>query len=98
MTAADPHTAAAEVFAVLANATRLRLLAALLDGGLAAGSASAAAGVKWQDGSQHLARLRHAGLVERTREGISQRYTLTPAGERAAKLAAKLAAALTDAA
>jgi DNA-binding transcriptional ArsR family regulator len=87
-TATDPHAAAAKMFAALANSTRLRLLAALAGGGLDVTAAAGAVGLPLTDVSHHLKRLRVAGLVGRERDGQRQRYTLTPAGERAARTAA----------
>lgn len=66
----DQVAAAVEAFRLLADATRLRLLWALADGGERdVGDLCEAVGVSRPLTSQHLARLRYAGLVTARREG-----------------------------
>lgn len=76
---------AVEVFAMLADATRVRIILALRNGGelsvnhLAETVGKSAAGV-----SQHLAKLRMARMVSTRREGTTVFYRLTD--EHASKL------------
>lgn len=63
-------------FALLADPTRLRILWALRDGEADVGTLAAAAGCRPTVASQHLSKLRFAGLVEGTRDGRHVRYRL----------------------
>jgi DNA-binding transcriptional ArsR family regulator len=60
---------AVQAFALLADPTRVRMLWALRDAELDVASLAAAAGCRPTVASQHLAKLRFAGLVEGTRQG-----------------------------
>jgi DNA-binding transcriptional ArsR family regulator len=62
-------TAAVTAFALLADPTRVRLLWSLRETPLDVSSLAEAAGCKPTIASQHLAKLRLAGLVDRTRDG-----------------------------
>ena len=62
-------SAAVTAFALLADPTRVRILWALRETPLDVTSLAAAAGCKATVASQHLAKLRLAGLVEHTRDG-----------------------------
>jgi DNA-binding transcriptional ArsR family regulator len=62
-------TAAVRAFTLLADATRVRLLWAIRENGLDVTSLSRAAGCSPTVASQHLAKLRFAGLVEGERDG-----------------------------
>jgi DNA-binding transcriptional ArsR family regulator len=76
----DPTTgqvaAAVVSFAMLADPTRVRILWALRDGPSDVTELAAAAGCRPTVASQHLAKLRLAGLVEGTRDGRRVRYAL----------------------
>lgn len=63
-------------FAMLADRTRVLMLWALRDGELDVTSLAAAAGCSPTTASQHLAKLRLAGLVDATRDGRFVRYRL----------------------
>jgi DNA-binding transcriptional ArsR family regulator len=63
-------------FAMLADATRLRLLAGLLDGERDVTALTAAVGAARPAVSQHLGKLRLAGLVAVRREGRRAVYTV----------------------
>jgi DNA-binding transcriptional ArsR family regulator len=63
-------------FAMLADATRLRLLAGLLDGERDVTTLTAAVGAARPAVSQHLGKLRLAGLVAVRREGRRAVYTV----------------------
>ena len=67
--------AAAQRFALLADATRLRILHAVIERGeMSVGAIAHAAGTTRFNASAHLSRLALAGLVERRREGSSVYY------------------------
>jgi len=68
------------VYAALADATRLRILALLRDGEICVCHLHASLDVPQPTASRHLAYLRKAGLVEARREGIWMHYRLTPIG------------------
>lgn len=68
--------AAVASFAMLADPTRVRLLWALRDGERDVSSLAAAAGASPNTASQHLAKLRLAGLVATRRHGRRVYYTL----------------------
>jgi DNA-binding transcriptional ArsR family regulator len=81
--AAHPHTptgeqvaAAVTSFALLADPTRVRMLWALRDAELDVGSLAAIAGCRPTVASQHLSKLRFAGLVEGERHGQRVVYRL----------------------
>ena len=63
-------------FTLLAEPTRVRMLWALRDRQLDVASLAAAAGCRPTVASQHLSKLRFAGLVEATREGRRMVYRL----------------------
>jgi DNA-binding transcriptional ArsR family regulator len=68
--------AAVMAFALLADATRVRMLWALRDAQLDVASLAAVAGCRPTVASQHLSKLRFAGLVEGRREGQRVVYRL----------------------
>ena len=68
--------AAAMSFTLLAQPTRVRMLWALRDQQLDVGSLAAVAGCRPTVASQHLSKLRFAGLVDATREGQHIVYRL----------------------
>ena len=73
----DGQVAAAVVsFALLADPTRVRMLWALRDTELDVASLAAVAGCRPTVASQHLSKLRFAGLVEGTRHGQRVVYRL----------------------
>ena len=67
----------AEVFAALADPTRLSLLQALERGPATVGTLVTASGAKQANVSKHLALLHEAGLLTRERVGIQVRYTIS---------------------
>jgi len=68
--------AAADVCRALTDPKRLALLHQLRDGERTAGSLAADLGCTLANASQHLAVLRHAGLVASRRDGTSIHYRL----------------------
>src|SRR3954465_13932626 len=68
--------AAVMSFALLAEPTRVRMLWALRDGESDVASLAAAAGCRPTVASQHLSKLRFAGLVEGRRDGRRVLYRL----------------------
>ena len=60
----------------LANAARLRILCSLMEEGRTVGELSDIAGLSQSAVSQHLAKMKDAGLVEATRQGQSMIYRL----------------------
>lgn len=68
---------AVEVFAMLADATRVRIILALRDGELAVGDLAQAVGKPPTAVSQHLAKLRLARMVTTRQEGTRVFYKLT---------------------
>jgi DNA-binding transcriptional ArsR family regulator len=80
---ADQVAAAVQSFALLADPTRVRMLWALRDGELDVASLAAIAGCRPTVASQHLSKLRFAGLVEGTRHGQRVLYRLRGAHVRA---------------
>lgn len=77
--------AVAELFRVLANEKRLLVLCALADGPLEVHSiADRVPGVSKSGLSQHLAALRHAGLVADEKHGLYVTYSI--ADERVTRL------------
>jgi len=66
--------AAVEVLGMLADATRLELMWELLDGERDVGALTAAVSASRSSVSQHLGRLRLAGLVQVRREGRRMIY------------------------
>lgn len=68
--------AAADVCRALTDPKRLALLHQLRDGERTAGALAAALGCTLANASQHLAVLRHAGLVASRRDGTSIHYRL----------------------
>ena len=80
----DSQVAAAVVsFALLADPTRVRMLWALRDAELDVASLAGVAGCRPTVASQHLSKLRFAGLVEGTRHGQRVVYRLRGAHVRA---------------
>lgn len=75
--------AAVTTFGLLADATRVRMLWALRDGELDVASLAEAAGCRPTVASQHLAKLRLAGVVHGTRHGRRILYALHGAHARA---------------
>ncbi len=67
----------------MANPARLRVLCRLLDGECSAGALAVIAGLSPAALSQHLARLRHLGIVETRRGGQTIHYRLVRADVRA---------------
>ncbi|HEY0239326.1 MAG TPA: metalloregulator ArsR/SmtB family transcription factor [Friedmanniella sp.] len=67
---------AARTFALLATPVRLHLVALAAAGDLDVGTLSEKAGVSIATASQHLAKLRLAGLVSAHRDGRRQIYTV----------------------
>jgi ArsR family transcriptional regulator len=61
---------------MLADAKRLRLLAALRDGERSVGDLAAALGVSYPNVSQHLRLLRDAGVLATRREGTTVYYRI----------------------
>lgn len=61
--------AAVKAFALLADPTRVKLLWAICDNGADVTTLAAAAGCSPTAASQHLSKLRFAGLVEGARDG-----------------------------
>ncbi|MEZ5855113.1 MAG: metalloregulator ArsR/SmtB family transcription factor [Hyphomicrobiaceae bacterium] len=80
---------ASQMLALLANAHRLQILCALLDGERSVSSLEAVVDLSQSALSQHLARLRSARLVSTRREGQSIYYSITD--ERAQRLLGVLA-------
>lgn len=74
--AAPSFSLAARVFAQLGDPTRLRLLWLLREGERSVGALSAACGTARPSVSQHLARLRAAGLVRVRKDGRRALYSL----------------------
>lgn len=68
--------AAADICRALTDPKRLALLHQLRDGERSAGSLAADLGCTLANASQHLAVLRHAGLVTSRRDGTSIHYRL----------------------
>jgi DNA-binding transcriptional ArsR family regulator len=68
---------AVEVFAMLADATRVRIILALRDGELAVGDLAQAVGKSPTAVSQHLAKLRLTRMVSTRQEGTRVFYRLT---------------------
>ena len=73
---ADQVELAAEMFRMLADGTRIRLLWALLEAELSVNELAAAAGKPGPSVSQHLAKLRMARMVRTRREGNQVFYRL----------------------
>ena len=67
----------AEILRAMAHPARLRLLALLLEGPACVGELVERTGYRQPYISQHLARLRDAGLVEGIREGLTVCYHVT---------------------
>lgn len=70
--------ALSDVYAALADPTRLRILSLLRDGEICVCHIHASLDVPQPTASRHLAYLRKAGLVDARREGIWMHYRLTP--------------------
>jgi ArsR family transcriptional regulator len=81
-----------QVYAALADPTRLRILALLRDGEVCVCDIHASLDVPQPTASRHLAYLRKAGLVDARRAGIWMHYRLTPIANPV--VAAVVAAAL----
>ncbi|HZV26886.1 MAG TPA: metalloregulator ArsR/SmtB family transcription factor, partial [Acidothermaceae bacterium] len=78
----DQVNAAVMSFALLADPTRVRILWALRDGESDVATLAAVAGCRPTVASQHLSKLRFAGLVEGARDGRHVRYRLRGAHVR----------------
>ena len=65
-----------DVFAALADPTRLRILSLLGDGEICVCHIHASLGVPQPTASRHLAYLRESGLVEARRDGVWMHYRL----------------------
>lgn len=76
-------TAAATLLGMLGDPTRVRMLWALRDGGRDVATLAEAGQCSSSAASQHLAKLRLAGLVEGARDGRRVIYTLRGAHVRA---------------
>ncbi|MQM25561.1 ArsR/SmtB family transcription factor [Glycomyces albidus] len=74
---AEQLAAAAGVFALMADQTRLHLLWVLAEGEADVTALAAATGAARTAVSQHLAKLRLAGLVQARREGRRAVYSMT---------------------
>ena len=74
MTLFDLH---AEICKTLASPARLRIIAALKDGELAAGEIARALEIPKANVSQHLAVMRRKGIVQARRQGLNIFYRLT---------------------
>jgi DNA-binding transcriptional ArsR family regulator len=72
----DRYRAHAEICKVLTDPKRLLLIDALRTGERSVGELAGQVGLTSANASQHLAVLRHAGLVETRREGTTIRYRL----------------------
>jgi DNA-binding transcriptional ArsR family regulator len=73
---AEQVTAAVQSFALLADPTRVRMLWALRESELDVATLAGVAGCRPTVASQHLSKLRFAGLVEGTRDGQRVVYRL----------------------
>ncbi|MDA8284868.1 MAG: metalloregulator ArsR/SmtB family transcription factor [Actinomycetota bacterium] len=80
---AEQVQAAVMSFTMLADPTRVRMLWALRDGELDVAGLAATANCRPTVASQHLSKLRLAGLVEATRDGRRMRYRLRGSHVRA---------------
>jgi ArsR family transcriptional regulator, arsenate/arsenite/antimonite-responsive transcriptional repressor len=69
-----------DVYAALADPTRLRILALLRDGEICVCHLHASLDVPQPTASRHLAYLRKSGLVDARRDGTWMHYRLTPIG------------------
>lgn len=67
---------AAALLKSLANAQRLRILCALAERGHTVGELMDISGLSQSSVSQHLTKMREAGLVSKQREGQHMRYRL----------------------
>jgi DNA-binding transcriptional ArsR family regulator len=74
--APEQVNAAVMAFTLLADPTRVRMLWALRDEGLDVATLAKVAGCRPTVASQHLSKLRFAGLVEATRDGRRMVYHL----------------------
>ena len=70
----------AERFRILGDPTRIRLIDALRDGPLSGRELQEATGHSQQNVSKHLRTLFQAGMVDRTQDGTSARYSVTDEG------------------
>ncbi len=68
---------AAEIIKLLGHAQRLKIVEALEEGEATVGQIQEAVGLPQAVVSQHLARLRGAGVVEHRREGVHVYYWIT---------------------
>lgn len=65
-----------ELFSVLSEPTRLRMIQALHDGPLSVGQIVQATGVRQANASRQLGILHHAGVLSRKKEGNSVLYSI----------------------
>lgn len=70
-------TEASRLFTMLAEPVRLKLLRSLMETDLTVSELVEETGCKQANVSKHLGLLLSAGLVERTKEGTSARYSIT---------------------
>ena len=75
---AEVFERAAEVFALLSTASRLRILSALCDHEMCVGDVAAAVDMPQPTVSQHLTQLSRARLLVRRREGAQVYYRIEP--------------------
>jgi DNA-binding transcriptional ArsR family regulator len=76
---------AAELFALLSNAVRLRIVNRLLQGERNVGQLMEEVGASQPNLSQHLSTMYRCGLLERRRDGVHMLYRI--AGDRLGSLA-----------
>ena len=67
----------ADICKTLASPSRLRIIAALRDGEMAAGEIARGLGVHKANVSQHLAVMRQRGIVQARRQGLNVYYRLS---------------------
>lgn len=70
-------TEASRLFSMLAEPVRLKLLRSLMEEDLTVSELVETTGCKQANVSKHLSLLLASGLVERTKEGTSARYSIT---------------------
>ncbi len=67
----------AQRFRVLSEPARIKLLDALRSGPASVGELAARVGLSQQNASKHLGVLHNAGLLERTRSGVTAQYAIS---------------------
>jgi DNA-binding transcriptional ArsR family regulator len=73
------HLASPDIFAVIGDARRRRILELLADSERSVGALATELGIAQPSVTQHLAALREVGLVTSVRRGTSSIYSLEPA-------------------